>query len=109
MRLKLSIAIARIAGLASRKILRKSGATIPGKVLLKLYPKALTTLSKDRVVLLVSGTNGKTSTTRALAKAVGALGAVVSNSTGSNLERGDRKSTRLNSSHIPLSRMPSSA
>ena len=25
------------------------------------------------------------------------------------LEAGDRKSTRLNSSHIPLSRMPSSA
>ena len=88
MRLKLSIAIARIAGLTSRKILRKSGATIPGKVLLKLYPNALTVLSKGRVVILVSGTNGKTSTTRALAKAVGALGAVVTNSTGSNLERG---------------------
>ncbi len=25
------------------------------------------------------------------------------------MDRGDRKSTRLNSSHIPLSRMPSSA
>ena len=28
---------------------------------------------------------------------------------GSHLGRVDRKSTRLNSSHIPLSRMPSSA
>ena len=26
-----------------------------------------------------------------------------------NIQKGDRKSTRLNSSHIPLSRMPSSA
>ena len=30
-------------------------------------------------------------------------------STGTRSEQQDRKSTRLNSSHIPLSRMPSSA
>ena len=38
-----------------------------------------------------------------------ALRAGVGSKTWSRYEAGDRKSTRLNSSHIPLSRMPSSA
>ena len=88
MRLKLAIAIARLSGFASRIILRKSGATIPGKILLKLYPKALRQLGKNRKIILVSGTNGKTSTTRAITKCVEGLGSVTTNSTGSNLDRG---------------------
>ena len=88
MRLKLSIAIAKLAGLASQKLLRKSGATIPGKILLKIYPAALKQLGKGRTIILVSGTNGKTSTTRAVAKCVSKKGSLVTNSTGSNLDRG---------------------
>jgi lipid II isoglutaminyl synthase (glutamine-hydrolysing) len=88
MRLKFSIAIARLAGFASKKILHKSGATIPGKILLKIFPTALEVLAKERTIILVSGTNGKTSTTRAIVKSVSSLGVVVSNSTGSNLDRG---------------------
>ena len=38
-----------------------------------------------------------------------ALTLVLGGKTDSDLIRKDRKSTRLNSSHIPLSRMPSSA
>ena len=88
MRLKFSIAVAKFAGFASQKLLRKSGATIPGKVLLKLYPKALAALGKNRIIILVSGTNGKTSTTRALAKSISTIGTTVTNGTGSNLDRG---------------------
>ena len=88
MRLKLSIAIAKLAGFASKKLLRKSGATLPGKILLKIYPNALKQLGQNRTVILVSGTNGKTSTTRALAKAVAQKGSLVTNNTGSNLDRG---------------------
>ena len=88
MRLKLSIAIAKLAGFASKQLLRKSGATIPGKILLSIYPKALSVLAKNRTIILVSGTNGKTSTTRAITKCVESLGPTVSNSTGSNLDRG---------------------
>jgi len=87
-RLKLAIALSRFAGLLSRKILGKSGETIPGRILLILYPKALVALAKERNIILVSGTNGKTSTTKALAKIVSTLGTTVSNSTGSNLDRG---------------------
>ena len=39
----------------------------------------------------------------------GANGAVAADATAKAPKDGDRKSTRLNSSHIPLSRMPSSA
>jgi UDP-N-acetylmuramyl tripeptide synthase len=88
MRLKLSIAIAKLAGFASQKLLRKSGATIPGKILLTIYPKALSVLGNNRTIILVSGTNGKTSTTRAVAKSISTLGSMVTNSTGSNLDRG---------------------
>ncbi len=88
MRLKLAIALSRFAGLLSRKILGKSGETVPGRILLILYPKALVALAKNRNIILVSGTNGKTSTTGALTKIVSTLGKTVSNSTGSNLDRG---------------------
>ena len=88
MRLQVSLFISRLAGLLSQKILHKSGETIRGKVLLTLYPNALTTLSKNRTIVLVSGTNGKTSTTRGLAQIVSQLGSTVTNKTGSNLDRG---------------------
>ena len=73
-------------------------------------------------VLAVTGTNGKTSTTWWLAQAlsrltrarlcglVGTLGMGRVAETGAPLaEITDRKSTRLNSSHVVTSRMPSSA
>lgn len=88
MRLRISISIANLFGWISRKVLRKAGETIPGKVLLKIYPNALSHLAKGRKILLVSGTNGKTSTAKALTKAVSTLGLTNSNSTGSNLDRG---------------------
>jgi len=86
--LQLSLFISRLAGLLSQKILHKSGETIQGKILLTLYPNALATLSKNRTIVLVSGTNGKTSTTRGLAQIVSRLGTTVTNKTGSNLDRG---------------------
>jgi len=87
-RLRLSLIIARLAGFLSQKILRRSGETIPGKILLTLNPGALHSLSRNRKIVLVSGTNGKTSTTRALAQLVAQLGSTVSNNSGSNLDRG---------------------
>ena len=88
MRLKLSILIAKFAALLSRKILRKSGETIAGWVLLKLSPRAISELSKGRTIICVLGTKGKTSTTKALAKIVSSLGSVTTSISGSNLDRG---------------------
>jgi hypothetical protein len=80
--------MSRLAGFLSQKILGRSGETIQGKVLLTLYPNALARLSQNRTIILVSGTNGKTSTTRALAQLISQLGTTVTNKTGSNLDRG---------------------
>jgi UDP-N-acetylmuramyl tripeptide synthase len=56
---------------------------------LRVDPGLLEHLSAGRQVALVSGTNGKTTTTRLLTVGLGALGdAVVSNETGSNMPPG---------------------
>ncbi len=88
MRLKLSILLAKLAGSLSKNVLRKSGETIPGRVLLALYPKAISELSKSRKIICVSGTNGKTSTTKALVTIISKLGTVTTSPSGSNLDRG---------------------
>ena len=88
MRLKIAVLIARFAALLSKKVLRRSGETIAGRVLLALYPKAITELSKGKKVICVSGTNGKTSTTKALVSIISKLGTVATSPSGSNLERG---------------------
>ena len=88
MRLKLSILIAKLAALLSKKFLRRSGETIAGRVLLALYPKAITELAKGKKIICVSGTNGKTSTTKALVTIISKLGSVATSPSGSNLERG---------------------
>jgi len=87
-RLKLSIFIAKLAGSLSKSILRKSGETIPGLVLLTLYPQAIRELAKGRKIICVSGTNGKTSTTKALVSIISKLGTVTTSPSGSNLDRG---------------------
>jgi UDP-N-acetylmuramoylalanine-D-glutamate ligase len=87
-RLTLAIRLARTVGLASRVILKRSGENITGKVIFGIYPKALLELSKRKSITLVSGTNGKTSTSRALVNSISLLGEVSTSSTGSNLPRG---------------------
>jgi UDP-N-acetylmuramyl tripeptide synthase len=60
-----------------------------GRAGLRVDPRLLEHLSAGRQVALVSGTNGKTTTTRLLTVALGATGdAVVSNETGSNMPPG---------------------
>jgi UDP-N-acetylmuramyl tripeptide synthase len=57
-------------------------------VISALLPAALTTLTADRRVVLVSGTNGKTTTTLLLSRALQSQGEVLSNSDGANLVSG---------------------
>jgi UDP-N-acetylmuramyl tripeptide synthase len=68
----------------SRALRRGKGAAIGGKVALALAPGLLDELSRGRRVSLVSGTNGKTTTTRLLAEAVAATSSVTT-SRGGNL------------------------
>jgi UDP-N-acetylmuramyl tripeptide synthase len=61
---------------------------IGGRLMLALDPRALVRLSQGRLVVLVTGTNGKTTTTAMLAAALGELGEVASNNSGANMPGG---------------------
>ena len=83
----------RLAGAASRLTGRGTGASIRGKVMLKLDPSALGKLLVDKRIAIVSGTNGKTTTTHFLAAALReSLGPeadrLVHNADGANLHHG---------------------
>jgi UDP-N-acetylmuramyl tripeptide synthase len=84
--------IARLLGLTaammSRMAGRGSGSIVGGRVMLRLAPGALHRMARGRSVVLVTGTNGKTTTTRMLASALALTGPVVSNSRGSNMPDG---------------------
>ena len=79
-----------VTGIAtvSRVTRRGGGAVIGGKVALALDKAALPKLAAGRSLYLVSGTNGKTTTTALLAAALGTAGPVVTNMTGANLKAG---------------------
>lgn len=94
-RLRLSAAVAagEIAATASRLARRGSGASIRGQVMQRIDPNSLAKLLRGRRIAVVSGTNGKTTTTHLLAAAVRAgLGdqvrRLVTNADGANLHYG---------------------
>jgi len=72
----------------SRATGRGDGSVIGGRVALRLDPDLLASLSAGRDVVLVSATNGKTTTTRLTAAALGVLGPVASNTFGANMPAG---------------------
>jgi UDP-N-acetylmuramyl tripeptide synthase len=72
-----------IASYASKKLKVGRGETIKGRVILAIDPKAISKLARDRDIVLVSGTNGKTTTTANLAKIL-ALGTDEEVSTGAH-------------------------
>jgi lipid II isoglutaminyl synthase (glutamine-hydrolysing) len=85
-----AVAIARAARVASRRA-GKGGTTVAGRVLLKLDPDAIAQLSRrlGRGSVLVSATNGKTTTSTMLAAILGqAAIPLVHNRAGSNMHWG---------------------
>lgn len=73
-----------------RSVLHRSGGALPGKVGLAIDPELVSTLAHllDASVV-VTGTNGKTTTTNLIADAVAASGATcVCNRAGNNMETG---------------------
>lgn len=89
---KLLIAISggKTAAQLSR-LLGRPGSSLPGKVALNLYPGTLRQLAAqvDRGVILVTGTNGKTTTNNMLARILQSAGyRVICNREGANLISG---------------------
>ncbi len=85
-----AIGALRLSNWLSRTLGRGSGTVAGGRVGLAIDPGLLGTLSAGRRVALVSGTNGKTTTTRMLVAALSgpSSGAVASNDTGANMPAG---------------------
>ncbi|MGA2037157.1 MAG: MurT ligase domain-containing protein, partial [Acidimicrobiales bacterium] len=86
---------ARLAGRAalyvssvSRRLHLGGGSVIGGRVGLMIDPELLGVLARGRTVALVSGTNGKTTTTRLLAAALGGPSRVATSTAGANLPSG---------------------
>jgi lipid II isoglutaminyl synthase (glutamine-hydrolysing) len=72
----------------SRRTGRGSGTVAGGRVAMRLAPGLLERLASRCEIALVSGTNGKTTTTALLAAALSTNGPVATNSTGSNMPEG---------------------
>lgn len=87
-RAKVAVAAGKVTGAVSRAAGRGSGGVIGGRVALRLDPELLARLTAGRTCVLVSATNGKTTTTRLVAEALRALGPVVSNALGANMPAG---------------------
>src|SRR5579885_501251 len=83
-------AAARAAGALSRVAGRGGGTTLPGKLLGKLDPGAIDLLARrlGQGSVLVSATNGKTTTTAMAAAILRRRGPIVHNASGANLVSG---------------------
>ncbi len=88
LRARLALSLERATSAASRRLGRGSGEMIGGKVALSAHPGVLREVARGRALACVSGTNGKTTTTRLLAAALATAGPVASNSGGANMGPG---------------------
>ncbi|MGP9722709.1 MurT ligase domain-containing protein [Corynebacterium sp. AOP40-9SA-29] len=84
----LAVRAADAATWASKKTGRGSGGMIGGLVANFIDPKLMEQLGAGRPCTIVTGTNGKSTTTRMLAEAVRALGTVATNDGGDNMDAG---------------------
>ncbi|HEU5111619.1 MAG TPA: Mur ligase family protein, partial [Micromonosporaceae bacterium] len=88
LRAKLATSVSRTAAALSRAAGRGDGSVIGGWLGLKIDPDLLAHLSSGRQIALVSGTNGKTTTTRLTTAALSVAGEVATNSFGANMPTG---------------------
>lgn len=87
-RSRLAAAAARAATWASRATGRGAGGMIGGLVAQRLDPRILGSLGGGRPAAIITGTNGKSTTTRMLAAAMRDLGGVATNDGGDNMDAG---------------------
>lgn len=84
----ISILASKLTIFLTKNIL-KGGTTFPGKVALKIDSNILSKVSKDYKVILITGTNGKTTTTNMIFNILKTSGLnVITNNTGANLYPG---------------------
>ncbi|MFQ5426271.1 MAG: MurT ligase domain-containing protein [Gaiellales bacterium] len=89
-RLAGAAALARTAGFLSQRLGRGGGTTVPGRVVLALDPDGIAKLGRalPEGNVVVSATNGKTTTSAMLARALDGRVRLAHNRTGANLASG---------------------
>ncbi len=97
-RTRLALQAGRLVGALSRRLGRGSGVVVRGRVVLAIDPNAIAELAAGRRSIVVTGTNGKSTTTRLVSAALG--GDVATNATGANMAPG--VVTALDDSASPL-------
>lgn len=87
-RLTFTIAVTKLLIFLLR-LLKRGGTSIPGKVAQKIFPGIIGYISKDLKVIMVTGTNGKTTTTHIIGKILeeNKIG-YITNKSGANLVSG---------------------
>ncbi|MCB1264411.1 MAG: Mur ligase family protein [Mycobacterium sp.] len=87
-RARAALALGSAARWASRVTGRGAGAMIGGLVAMSLDRSVLRQLGNRRRVVIVTGTNGKSTTTRMVAAALRSIGSVATNGEGANMDAG---------------------
>ncbi|MEV0049391.1 MurT ligase domain-containing protein [Saccharopolyspora shandongensis] len=85
LRTAIAVDLGRLAASMSRRLGMGSGGMIGGRLALSVQPRALRRLATGRRVVMVTGTNGKTTTTQMVAEALRSQAPAVSNGTGANM------------------------
>lgn len=94
----LSVASCKLSRFMLRK-LGKGGTNVPGRVALALYPDVLGQLAKGVTTIIVTGTNGKTTTSRMIEKSLSDSGyQFFANKSGANMLSGITAEFAMNSS-----------
>lgn len=87
-RVYLAIGVAKLASTASRVLRRGHGDMIGGHLALKIQPDLINRLSASKKSVIVTGTNGKSTTTRMIASALQNSGTVATQRSGANMDAG---------------------
>mgnify|MGYP006266875907 FL=1 len=88
MYLKIVLLKARALGALSRILRQGNGVMVAGRFILKFAPNAVEKLAENKRVVLISGTNGKSTTAKLIAEALGTKYSIAHNKTGANLFAG---------------------
>ena len=88
LRISLAIAMTKLTVFGLR-LLNRGGTSLPGKIALKIYPNLLSELSGKFRIIMITGTNGKTTTSRIVAGMLDQSGIkYITNKAGANLASG---------------------
>ena len=89
LRTRIAIILGKLVSLISTTFRLGAGATWPGEIALRIQPRILQILARQKRIILVAGTNGKTTTAKMIQTIVTETGKKATrNASGANLDNG---------------------